>query len=148
MVAPKNEHKTCFFLFQLEQLDTTKLDDEQAELQVNIIKSNANIHVQKLNNDVISIIGIDNNEQHEFVVNINLSCVNKCESLGNTLDLSYVLFSKHQFELSKNDDDGRFPVDQNISINFKSSLSDLILYFRNIFSLPIVLASGGLKCTY
>lgn len=89
----------------------------------------------------ISIIGIENTQQHEFVVDIHLRNIDHCDHLDDKIYLLFMLFDKQKIELSKNPQSGEFHINQTISIKFKSSLSDLIVYFRNIFALPIVLAS-------
>lgn len=114
---------------------------EDAPFQVDILKSNSNLHVQKTGDNEINIVGIENNEQHEFLVEITLRHIDQCDHLDENIDLIYMLFDEHKLELNKNSENGQFPIDQTLSITFKSALSDLISYFRHIFSLPIVLAT-------
>lgn len=122
-------------------VDPTKKENENVELEVDILKSNANLHLQKLGENEIGIVGIENSQQNEFVVDINLRHIDQCDHLDEKIDLIYILFDDHKMELLKNSENGQFHVDKTISIKFKSSLSDLIIYFRNIFSLPIILTS-------
>lgn len=117
------------------------IDGENAEFNVDILRSDANLHIQKLAENEISIGGIENSEQHQFKVDINLQNIEQCDHLDAKSDLIYMFFDKHKVELTKNSEDNQFYIDQTISMNLKSSLNDLILYFRNIFSLPIILAS-------
>lgn len=109
--------------------------------KVDILRSNANLHVQKLGENEIGIVGIENNEQHQFLTEIHLRLIDQCDHFDDKIELVYNLFDEQKLELTKNTDDGQFHINQSISIKFKSSLSDLITYFRNIFSLPIVVAS-------
>lgn len=109
--------------------------------KVDILRSNANLHVQKLGENEISIVGIENNEQHQFLAEIHLRLIDQCDHLDDKIELVYNLFDEQKLEFTKNTDDGQFHINQSIPIKFKSSLSDLIIYFRNIFSLPIVVAS-------
>lgn len=116
-------------------------DADNINVQMDVLKSNANLHVQKLGENEISIVGIDNSEQYEFVVEIHLRYIDLSDHLDDTIDFIYKLFDEQKLELHKNSEDGQFHIDHIITIKFKSSLSDLVIYFRNIFSLPIVLAS-------
>lgn len=116
-------------------------DNENLNLQVDILKSNANLHVQKIGGKEISVVGIENAEQYEFVVEIQLRHIDQCDKLDDKIQLTYKLFDEQKLELTKSTEDGHFHINQTIPIQFKSSLSDLIIYFRNIFSLPIVLAA-------
>lgn len=109
------------------------------ESEIDILKSNANLHVSKVGENEIMIVGIENSEQHEFVVDINLRNIEQCDHLDEKIDLIYTVFDRHKVEINKNSEDGQFHIDHNVSVKFKASLSDLIVYFRNIFSLPIVL---------
>lgn len=115
-------------------------DGENTEFDVNILRSDANLQIQKIGDNEISIGGIENIEQHEFEVIINLQNIDKCDHLDEKAQLIYMFFDKHKVELTKNSEDNQFHADQTISMKLKSSLNDLILYFRNIFSLPIILA--------
>lgn len=127
-------------------------DIDNLELNVDILKSNiqSNLHIQKVGENEINIVGIENSEQHEFIVEIYLRNIDQCEHLDDKIDLTYMLFDKHKLELSKSSEDGQFHIDQNVTLKFKSSLSDLIVYFRNTFSLPIILTSqeNNLKGTF
>lgn len=116
-------------------------DADNINVQMDVLKSNANLHVQKLGENEISIVGIENSEQYEFVVEIHLRYIDQCDHLDDTIDLIYKLFDEQKLELHKNSEDGQFHIDHIITIKFKTSLSDLVIYFRNICSLPIVLAS-------
>lgn len=133
--------------FQLVQLETTTETVEKVSHEVDILKSNSSLHIQKTGEHEINIVGIENDEQHEFIVDICLQHIDKCEHLDDKIDLIYKLFDEHKLELNKNPDDGQFHIEQNINLKFKSALSDLIIYFRNIFSLPIHLTSqnGNMK---
>lgn len=128
--------------FQLVQdAESPANDGEDKELDVDILKSDASLHVQKIGENEIGIVGIENSEQHEFKVDICLLHIDQSDHLDEKVDLAYMFFDKHNIELTKSSEDKQFHIDQTISIKLKSSLNDLILYFRNIFSLPIVLAS-------
>lgn len=134
--------------FQLVQLETApEAVTENEAHEGDILKSNSSLHIQKTGENEINIVGIENGGQHSFIVDICLHHIDKCEHLDEKIDLSYKLFDEHKLELNKNPDDGQFHIEQNISIKFKSALSDLIIYFRNIFSLPINLTSqnGNMK---
>lgn len=132
-----------FDFFQLIEQSPESNDIENAEFEVDILKSNvhSNLHIQKVGENEINIVGIENSEQHEFIVEINVHNIDQCEHLDDKIDLTYMLFDKHHLELNKNTDDGQFHIDQNVTLKFKSSLNDLIVYFRNTFSLPIILTS-------
>lgn len=134
-----NEFILNELFLQLVQLETEPIEVEKCE--IDILNSNSNLHIQKTGENEINIVGIDNGEQHVFIVDICLRYVDKCAHLDDKIDLIYKLFAEHKLELNKNPDDGQFHIDQNVNIKFKSALSDLIVYFRNIFSLPITLAS-------
>lgn len=116
-------------------------DGENADFDVDILRSDANLNIQKLGENVISIGGIENSEQHLFEVTINLQNIDKCDHLDEKVHLNYMFFDKQKVELTKNSEDNQFHIDQTVSMKLKSSLNDLILYFRNIFSLPIIVAS-------
>lgn len=109
--------------------------------EFDILKSQANLHIQKFGENEINIVGIENSEQHDFEVNIQLRSIDQCDHLDEKIEMTYMLFDKHKLELNQNADDGQFHIDHNINIKLKSSLSDLVTYFRNIFSLPIILIS-------
>lgn len=131
------------------QLETEPENAENVASKVDILKSNSSLHIQKTGDHEINIVGIENGEQHEFIVEICLHHIDRCAHLDDKIDLIYRLFDEHKLELNKNPDDGQFHIEQNISIKFKSALSDLVIYFRNIFSLPIHLTSqnGNTKGT-
>lgn len=109
--------------------------------EFDILKSHANLHLQKNGENEINIAGIENSEQHDFEVYIQLRSMDQCDHLDDKIEMIYMLFHKHKMDLNKNTDDGQFHIDQNIHLKLKSSLSDLVTYFRNIFSLPIMLTS-------
>lgn len=127
--------------FQLVQLEIEPETLENVASEVDILKSNSSLHIQKTGENEINIVGIENDEHHDFIVDICLHHVDKCAHLDDKIDLIYKLFDDHKLELNKNPDDGQFHIEQNINIKFKSALSDLIIYFRNNFSLPILLTS-------
>lgn len=133
----------CYFIqfLQLVQNESSVNDGEPAEFDIDILKSDANLYVEKLGENEIGISGIENSEQHDFKIDIHLQNIDKCEHLDEKVHLTYMFFDKHEVELTKNSENNQFPIDQTISIKLKSSLNDLILYFRNIFSLPIILVS-------
>lgn len=118
-----------------------------SDSKVDNLKSNSSLHIQKVGENEINIVGIDNGEQHEFIVDICLCYIDKCAHLDEKIELIYKLFDEHKLELHKNPDDGQFHVDQIVNVKFKSALSDLIIYFRNNFSLPITLVAqnGNMK---
>lgn len=118
-------------------------DVDNMELETDILKSNvnSNLHIQKVGENELNIVGIENTEQHEFIVDIYLRFIAQCEHLDDKIDLTYMLFDKHTVELKKNTEDGQIHIDQNVTLKLKSSLSDLIVYFRNTFALPVVLTS-------
>lgn len=132
-------------MVQLETAPEAAAEKEAHE--GDILKSNSNLHIQKTAEKEINIVGIENGGQHLFIVDICLHHIDKCEHLDEKIDLVYKLFDEHKLELIKNPDDGQFHIEQNISIKFKSALSDLVIYFRNIFTLPIHLTSqnGNMK---
>lgn len=129
------------------QLETAPETAENMSHEVDILKSNSSLHIQKTGENEINIVGIDNGEQYEFIVDICLDHIDKCEHLDDKIDLIYKLFDEHKLELNKNPDDGQFHIEQKLNIKFKSALSDLVIYFRNIFLLPIQLMSqnGNMK---
>lgn len=124
-----------------QELDTQ--DVGNADFEVDILESNghSNLHIQKFGENGINIVGIENSEQHEFIVDIHLHNIDQCEHLDDKIELTYMLFDEHKLELNKNTEHGQFHIDQNVTLKFKASLNDLIVYFRNIFSLPIILTS-------
>lgn len=126
-------------IFQLAQHKIDVRDVDDMKLEVDILKSD--LHVQKVGDNEINIVGVENNEQHEFLVDIYFRHIDKCEHLDDTIGVTYMLFDEHKLELNKSTEDGRFHIDHNIALKFKSSLNDLIAYFRNTFSLPIILTS-------
>lgn len=125
--------------FQLAQHKIDVNDVDNMELDVDILKSD--LHVQKVGDNEINIVGVENNEQHEFLVDICFSHIDKCEHLDDAISVTYMLFNEYKLELNKTTEDGQFHINHNISLKFKSSLNDLIAYFRNTFSLPIILTS-------
>ena len=129
------------------QIETDPEAVKNVASEVDILKSNSSLHIQKTGENEINIVGIENGEQHEFIVDICLHHVDKCAHLDDKIDLIYKLFDEHKLELNKNPENGQFDIEQNITIKFKSALNDLIIYFRNIFSLPILLTSqnGSIK---
>lgn len=130
------------YVFQLVQdAESPGNDGDDKEIDVDILKSDASLHVQKLGENEIGIVGIENSEQHEFKVDICLLYIDQSDHLDEKVELVYMFFDKHNIELTKNAEDKQFHIVQTVSIKLKSSLNDLILYFRNIFSLPIDLAS-------
>lgn len=123
------------------QHEPSNAANDGAPKELDILRSYANLHIQKIGDNEISIGGIENSEQHEFVANIQLRNIDQCDHLDEKIEVIYTLFEEHKFECIKNSEDKQFHLDKTISIQFKSSMADLITYFRNIFTLPIFVTS-------
>lgn len=97
-----------------------------------------------MSNNEISIVGIENTEQNDFIVEICLKSIEpSSECSENELKIVYTLFDKHNTTAHKSTENNKhFLIDETISIKIKSSLSDLIAYFRKIFNLPVELLAA------
>lgn len=114
-----------------------KLSVKEAATQNNL-KSEADLIVEKVGNNEISIIGIENTEQNDFVVEIRLNAIElTSECSEEKIQILYTLFDKHRANLRKDSENNQLTIDEIISMKIKSSLHDLFAYFRSIFSLPI-----------
>lgn len=114
----------------------------------NNLKSDSDLLVEKLENNEINIVGIENTEQNDFVVEIHLETIELAsECPDGEFELKYTLFDKQCVKIKKDLEKNRLIIDEINSIKFRSSLNDLMVYFKRIFNLPVELvsSSGGEK---
>lgn len=107
------------------------------------LKSQPDLLVDKVGNNEIHIVGIEQTtEQNDFIVEIILKRIEfKSECPEDDFQLSYTLFDKQILNAKRNSEQNALLIDEKISINLKSSLSDLVAYFKRIFNLPVELLS-------
>lgn len=109
----------------------------------NNLKSQPDLLVDKVGNNEIHIVGIEQTtEQNDFIVVIILKKIeftSQCPE--DDFQLSYTLFDKQILNAKRNSEQNGLLIDEKISITFKSSLSNLVAYFKRIFNLPVELFS-------
>lgn len=124
-----------------KKLIPVEADIESKEHVLNNLKSQPDLLVDKVGSNEINIVGIERTtEQNDFIVEIILKRIEfTSECPDGDFQLSYTLFDKQISNAKRNSEKNGLLIDEKISMNFKSSLSDLVAYFKRIFNLPIEL---------
>lgn len=110
----------------------------------NNLKSDTELLVERIGTNEINIASIENAEPNDFNVDIQLKTIDltsECSD-GDEFKIVYALLDKHSVQLCKDSEKSYLIVDERISIKIRSSLADLIAYFKRIFSLPVELYSS------
>lgn len=126
-----------------KKLIPVEADVKSKEHALNNLESQPDLFVDKVGNNEINIVGIEQTtEQNDFIVEIilkRIEFISECPE--GDFQLSYTLFEKQILNAKQNSEPNGFVFDETILINFKSSLNDLLAYFKRIFNLPIELLS-------
>lgn len=93
--------------------------------------------IERVSDDEIHLVGIENMDQFEFVVTIELKAIDGGEQFGDKINFIFTLFEKQQSEHTRDTNDAQFTIGRQITVKIRSSYSDLIAYFRNSFTLPV-----------
>lgn len=93
--------------------------------------------IEKIGDNEINLVGIENMDQYEFIVTIYLRSINNAEHFGEKIHFGYTLFDSYQSEHTKNTNDEQFLIEKQLTIKIKCAYNDLITYFRNNFTIPI-----------
>lgn len=126
-----------------KKLIPVESDTKSKEHALNNLKSQPDLLVDKVGYNEIKIVGIESTiEQNDFIVEIILKRIDfTSEFPEGDFQLSYTLFDKQISNVNRNGEENGLIIDETISMNFKSSLSDLVAYFKRIFNLPVELLS-------
>lgn len=126
-----------------KKLIPVESDIKSKEHALNNLKSQPDLLVDKVGNNEINIIGIERTiEQNDFLVEIILKRIDfSSECPEGDFQLSYTLFDKQRTNTKRNAEKIELIIDETISMTFKSSLTDLVAYFKRIFNLPVELLS-------
>lgn len=133
--------KYACFLVKLPSENQQPDKSEETIANISNLKSNSDLFIQRLSENEIHLVGIENNDQNEFSVTIELSKIDGAENFNEKVNLVYTLFDKHQCELTKSSGNGQFSIDKILNIKINASYSDLIAYFQHIFTLAVNLTT-------
>lgn len=94
--------------------------------------------IEKVGDNEIHLVGIENMDQFEFLVTIDLQSIDDGgEHVCEKIQFIYTLFEKHRSEHTRDTSNGQFSIGKQITVRIRSAYSDLIAYFRSNFKLPI-----------
>lgn len=101
------------------------------------MKSKSDLIVERVGDNQIHLVGIENMDQYEFVVTIDLKSIDGAEHYSDTINLVCTLFDKRRSEHTKGAATKQFPLGTQLTFRVRSAYNDLIAYFQSNFTLSI-----------
>lgn len=123
-----------------QTVESAEVEEQTSESD--LLHGTSDFNVKLVEANSIEINGIEKDDQHEFIVKIHLKTLEASADEEKML-LIYKLFKKIPVQVAKNVDNSCFIVNESIQLKFKSSLTNLVAYFRDIFHIPIEIVQNN-----